>query len=64
MLVLVGGLFGLALVSVVWLKAAGREARGGAGHFPVVDGAEGLWVKLAPPEGTELSARDAPELSR
>lgn len=61
MLVLVAALFALALVSVVWLKAAGVKLALVVGFFLWMV-LKALWVKLAPPEGTELTARDAPQL--
>jgi Zn-dependent protease with chaperone function len=61
MLVLIALLVVTAAISVVWLKAAGvKIAILMAVLLWLV--LKALWVRLAPPEGTEITARDAPEL--
>ena len=61
MLVLIALLVVAAAISVVWLKAAGvKIAILMAVLLWLV--LKALWVRLAPPEGTEITARDAPEL--
>jgi len=60
-LVLVSALFLVALVSVVWLKAAGVKIAVVTAVFLWML-LKALWVRLSPPQGTELKPREAPEL--
>jgi Zn-dependent protease with chaperone function len=61
MLVLIALLVAAAAISVVWFKAAGvKIAIFMAAFLWLV--LKALWVVLAPPEGTEITTRDAPEL--
>jgi Zn-dependent protease with chaperone function len=61
MLVLIGALLVAAAASVLWLKAAGVKIAIVVALFLWIV-LKALWVKLSPPEGTEITARDAPEL--
>jgi Zn-dependent protease with chaperone function len=61
MLALIGGLLAAAAVSVVWLKAAGVKIAFVVGVFLWMV-LKALWVKVPPPEGTEITERDSPEL--
>jgi Zn-dependent protease with chaperone function len=61
MLVLIALLVVAAAISVVWLKAAGVKIAILMAVFLWLV-LKALWVVLAPPEGTEITARDAPEL--
>jgi Zn-dependent protease with chaperone function len=61
MLLLIGALLAAAVVSIVWLKAAGVKIAFLVALFLWVV-LKALWLKMAPPEGTEISAGDAPEL--
>lgn len=61
MLVLIAALLAAAAVSVVWLKAAGVKIAFVVGVFLWLV-LKALWVRLAPPEGTEVTAGEAPEL--
>jgi Zn-dependent protease with chaperone function len=54
-------LFVVALVSIVFLKAAGVKIAFVVGAFLTVV-LRALWVKFPPPEGAEITAREAPEL--
>lgn len=51
----------LAAVSVIWLKAFGVKLALVLGVFLWVV-LKALWVKVPPPQGTELARQDAPEL--
>ena len=61
MLALIAGLLAAAAVSVVWLKAAGAKIALVVGVFLWLV-LKALWVRLAPPEGSEVTKREAPEL--
>ena len=61
MLVLIGALLVAAAASVLWLKAAGVKIAIVVALFLWMV-LKALWVRLSPPEGTEITARDAPEL--
>jgi len=61
MLALIATLLAAAAVSVVWLKAAGVKIAFVVGVFLWLV-LKALWVRLAPPEGTEVTADEAPEL--
>jgi Zn-dependent protease with chaperone function len=61
MLALIAGLLAAAAVSVVWLKAAGAKIAFVVGVFLWLV-LKALWVRLAPPEGSEVTKREAPEL--
>jgi Zn-dependent protease with chaperone function len=61
MLALIGGLLAAAAVSVVWLKAAGVKIAFVVGVFLWLV-LKAVWVKVPPPEGTEITERDSPEL--
>jgi len=60
-LALLSGLFALALLSVIYLQALGIKLAFVIGAFLwfVVSS---LWVRLLPPEGIKVTAREAPEL--
>jgi Zn-dependent protease with chaperone function len=60
-LLLVAALFLVALVSVVWLKAAGVKIAIVTAVFLWVV-LKALWVRLSPPRGTEIKPREAPVL--
>ena len=60
-LALIAALLVAALVSIVWLKAAGVKIALAMGFFLWVV-LKSLWVRIPPPDGTEITARDAPEL--
>jgi Zn-dependent protease with chaperone function len=61
MLVLIALLVVAAAVSVVWLKAASLKIAIVLAVFLWVV-LKALWVGLPPPQGTEITGRDAPEL--
>src|SRR5688572_6982158 len=61
MLALIATLLAAAAVSVVWLKAAGVKIAFVVGVFLWMV-LKALWVKVPPPEGTEIIERDSPEL--
>ena len=61
MLILVAALFALALASVVWLKAAGVKLALVVGVFLWMM-LKALWIRIEPPQGTEVTAHDAPQL--
>ena len=61
MLVLIAALLAAAAVSVIWLKAAGAKIAFVVGVFLWMV-LKALWIRLAPPEGTEVTAKEAPEL--
>ncbi|HEX6265439.1 MAG TPA: M48 family metallopeptidase, partial [Burkholderiales bacterium] len=61
MLVLIAALLAAAVLSVVWLKAAGAKIAFIVGVFLWLV-LKALWVRLQPPEGTEVTAKEAPEL--
>src|SRR5687768_14201978 len=61
MLVLIAALLAAAAVSVLWLKAAGVKIAFVVGVFLWLV-LKALWVRLAPPQGTEVTAGEAPEL--
>jgi Zn-dependent protease with chaperone function len=61
MLVLIALLVVAAAISVVWVKAAGVKIAILMAVFLWLV-VKALWVGLAPPEGAEVTARDAPEL--
>ncbi len=63
MLVLIAALLVAAAVSVVWLKAAGVKIAIVVGVFLWLV-LKALWVRLEPPEGTEVTEHEAPELFR
>ena len=63
MLLLIALLVVAAAISVVWIKAAGVKIAILMAVFLWLV-LKALWVRLAPPEGTEITARDAPELFR
>jgi Zn-dependent protease with chaperone function len=58
---LLGLLFALLLASILWLKALGVKLALIVGAFLWLIG-KALWLKLEPPQGTEVTAREAPEL--
>ncbi len=58
---LIAVLVALAAVSVIWLKAAGVKLALLLGLFLWVV-LKALWVKIPPPQGTEIAERDAPAL--
>ena len=60
-LTLLAALLAAAVVSVIWLRVAGAKIAILVGAFLWVV-LRALWVKVAPPEGTEVSEREAPEL--
>jgi Zn-dependent protease with chaperone function len=60
-LLLIKALFLVALVSVVWLKAAGVKIAVVMAVFLWMV-LKALWVRLSPPQGTEVTPREAPEL--
>lgn len=61
MLALIAALLAAAAVSVIWLKAAGAKIAFVVGVFLWMV-LKALWIRLAPPEGTEVTAKEAPEL--
>jgi hypothetical protein len=61
MLALIALLVVAAAISVVWLKAAGAKIAILMAVFLWLV-LRALWVRLVPPEGAEITARDAPEL--
>lgn len=61
MLLLIAALLVAAAISVIWLKAAGAKIAFVIAVFLWLV-LKALWIKLDPPEGTEVSKRDAPEL--
>jgi Zn-dependent protease with chaperone function len=61
MVVFLAALFLAALASIVFLKAAGVKIAFVVGAFLYVV-LRALWVKFPPPEGAEVTAREAPEL--
>src|SRR5262245_39731880 len=61
MLLVIVVLFLIAAVSVVWLKAAGVKIAIVMAVFLWMV-LKALWVRLAPPQGTEITAREAPAL--
>jgi Zn-dependent protease with chaperone function len=61
MLGVIVALLGAAAVSVVWLKALGLKIAFVIGVLLWVV-LKALWIRLDPPEGTEVTAKDAPEL--
>ena len=60
-LLVVTALLVAALVSVVWLKAAGVKIAVVMALFLWMV-LKALWVRLSPPQGTEITPREAPEL--
>jgi Zn-dependent protease with chaperone function len=60
-LFLVAALLAVALVSIVWLKAAGVKIAFVTGVFLWVV-LKALWIKLEPPAGTEIRPAQAPSL--
>jgi len=60
-LLLFAALFVGALASVVWLKAAGVKIAVVMAAFLWVV-LKALWLRLSPPQGTEIKPREAPEL--
>jgi Zn-dependent protease with chaperone function len=58
---LLGLLFALLLASILWLKALGVKLALVVGAFLWLIG-RALWLKLEPPQGTEVTAREAPAL--
>jgi Zn-dependent protease with chaperone function len=61
MLLLIALLLAGAIVSVAWLKAAGVKIAFVIGVFLWLV-LKALWIRLEPPQGAEITARDAPEL--
>jgi Zn-dependent protease with chaperone function len=61
MLVCIVAMFLVAAVSVVWLKAAGVKIAIVMAVFLWLV-LRALWVRLSPPQGTEIAPRDAPAL--
>ena len=61
MLSLIAALLVAALVSILWLKAAAVKIAAVLGVFLWLV-VKALWIKLTPPEGTQITAQDAPEL--
>ena len=61
MLLFIVALLLAAAVSVIWLKAAGVKIAVVVAVFLWMV-LKALWVKLPPPQGTEITARDAPAL--
>jgi len=61
MLVLIAALLAAAAVSVVWLKALGAKIAFVIGVFLWLV-LKALWIRLDPPEGTEVTRKEAPEL--
>ena len=61
MLLVITALLLAAIVSIAWLKGAGVKIAFVVGVFlwMVV---KALWIRLEPPHGSEVTARDAPEL--
>jgi hypothetical protein len=57
---LIAALVAVAAVSVIWLKAAGVKLALVLGLFLWVV-LKALWVKVPPPQGAEISEKDAPE---
>lgn len=60
-LVALAALLALALVSVLWLKAAGAKLAFVIGVFLWMV-LKALWIRLEPPQGSEVTAKEAPEL--
>ena len=60
-LVVLAVLLAVAAVSVIWLKAAGAKIAFVIGVFLWLV-LKALWIRLDPPEGTEVTAKEAPEL--
>lgn len=58
---LLGFLFVLALASILWLKALGVKLALVVGAFLWLIG-KALWLRIEPPQGTGVTAREAPEL--
>jgi Zn-dependent protease with chaperone function len=63
MLMIIAALLGGAVVSILWLKAAGVKIAFVVGVFLWLV-MKALWVRLRPPEGTEVTPEEAPELFR
>jgi Zn-dependent protease with chaperone function len=63
MLALIAALLAAAALSVVWLKALGAKIAFFIGVFLWLV-LKALWVRLEPPEGTRITAQEAPELFR
>jgi Zn-dependent protease with chaperone function len=61
MLMLMAALLAAAVVSIVWLKAAGVKIAFLLAVFLWIV-LKALWLKMAPPDGTEITRNDAPEL--
>ena len=61
MLALIAALLAAAVVSIVWLKAAGVKIAFVVGVFLWLV-LKALWVRLEPPEGNEVTRWEAPEL--
>lgn len=61
MLVLIGALLAAAVASIVWLKAAGVKIALLVAVFLWIV-LKALWLKMAPPDGTEITPQEAPEL--
>ena len=60
-LTLLAALLAAAAVSVIWLRVAGAKIAILVGAFLWVV-LRALWVNVAPPEGTEVTERESPEL--
>ena len=58
---LVGVLLLALLASILWLKALGVKLAIVVGAFLWLV-AKALWLRVAPPQGTRVTARDAPQL--
>ena len=63
MLLAIAALLGGAVVSIVWLKAAGVKVAFVVAVFLWLV-MKALWIRLRPPEGTEVAPKEAPELFR
>jgi Zn-dependent protease with chaperone function len=61
MLVLIAALLLAAIVSIAWLKGAGVKIAFVVGVFLWMV-LKALWLRLEPPQGSEVTAREAPEL--
>jgi Zn-dependent protease with chaperone function len=61
MLVLIVALLLAAIVSIAWLKGAGVKIALVLGVFLWMV-LKALWIRLEPPQGAEVTAREAPEL--
>jgi Zn-dependent protease with chaperone function len=61
MLVLIAALLLAAIVSIAWLKGAGVKIAFVVGVFLWMV-LKALWIRLEPPQGSEVTAREAPEL--